>query len=488
MWYEYLPPSILRLTRLLHTSSDDLILGRLGPFPPFPTYYQPPYTRRAHTYVLGITGKGKSKLLEQCVVQDIEAKRGCLLIDPHSDLVSDVLQHSLSKVIISRISRKRIIYFDPTRQDYIIPFNVLNTNQDPYTVALNVVEAFRRTWPESLREAPHFSNVATAALTTLIENQLTLIDMHRLLIDKEWREQLLQRVQNPDVLAFFHERYDRWGREAPLLRESTLNKVAAFTFNPHLRRVLGQKQNHLNLRRIMDEGKVLLVDLGRCDGETRKLLGSLLVTSLEQATASRHNQPPVNRRPFYAYIDEFHDFAANSGSAKTLSHILAESRKLGVHLTLAHQTLSQLDTKLIGALGNVHTKILFGLSRKDAEVFAREAGQVNTTSIKDEPQIGWQYPLYEPLLEQWEGWTTDLQFQRERQAVVTETNGLVTPIWTRSIPQYTASLADVEAFRLASAAYHGIQISARQEEEYQIYPPTSVSPAELVQFTSILQR
>jgi hypothetical protein len=414
-------------------------------------------------------------------VQDIEAHRGCMLLDPHSDLVADVIRHCLSHHIISRVSRKRIIYFDPTQQDYTISFNVLHSKQTPYSTALNVVEAFRRTWPESLKEAPHFSNVATAALITLIENKQTLVDMHRLLTDKDWREQLLHNVHNPDVHSFFHERFDRWGREAPLLRESTLNKVAAFTFNPLLRRVLGQKQNHLDLRQVMDEGKVLLVDLGRCDGETRSLLGSLLVTSLEQAAASRHDLPPEKRRPFYAYIDEFHDFAANAGSVKTLSHVLAESRKLGVHLTLAHQTLSQLDRQLIGALGNVHTKILFGLSRQDAELFAREAGQINPTAVKDDPNVGWQHPLYQPMQEQWEGWTTDLQFQRERQAIVTETNGVVTPIWTRAIPRYTASLAEVDNFRQQSAEYHGVKISETSTRPHQIYPsPASThSPAAL---------
>ena len=250
---------------------EGLTLGRTGPLSIFPRYTVPHKTRTAHMYVIGITGKGKSKLLEYCLYQDIRAGYGCVLIDPHSDLAGDTLKLCLSSGILDSQAAQRVIYFDPTRRNQIIPFNVLATPGRPYEIAQRVVEAFRRTWPDSLKEAPHFSNVATAALITLIENKLTLIDMHRLLTDSEWRDTLLQKVTNSEVVGFFRERYDRWGRDAPVLRESTLNKVAAFTFNPHLRLVLGQPENRLDLRRVMDEGLVLLVDLGRCDGRDPKV-------------------------------------------------------------------------------------------------------------------------------------------------------------------------------------------------------------------------
>src|SRR5258707_870846 len=250
----------------------DLVLGRIGPFKFFPTYSVPEQGRAAHMYVVGITGKGKSKLLEHCIFQDIRAGRGCVLIDPHSDLVADVLRYCLSQNVLTPEDTDRLIYFDATRRDYVLPFNVLAGSEEPYAKAQRVVEAFRRTWPETLSEAPHFSNVATAALMTLAENGLTLVDMHRLLTDQDWRESLLARVTNAEVVSFFHDRFDKWGRDAPYLRESTLNKAAAFTFNPYLRLVLGQHENRLNLREIIDQGKVLLVDLGRCDGETRRLL------------------------------------------------------------------------------------------------------------------------------------------------------------------------------------------------------------------------
>ena len=433
----------------------DLTLGHTGPLPFFPTYRVAERARRAHMYVIGITGKGKSKLLENCLFQDIQAGRGCALIDPHSDLADDTLRYCLSQGILRPADAERVIVFDPTRRDHLIPFNVLAVPGEPYAIAQGVVEAFRRTWPESLREAPHFSNVMLAALMTLVENKLTLVDMHRLLTDHAWREQLLSNVSQPEIVEFFHDRYDRWGRDAPSMRESTLNKVAAFTFNPHLRLALGQAENQLDLRRIMDEGQVLLVDLGRCDGETRRLLGSLLVTGLEQAAASRHDLPMSERKPFYAYIDEFQDFAANPGSAKSLAQILSECRKFGLHLTLAHQSLSQLGERMRGALGNVQTKVIFGISRQDAEWFAREIGQVNTAAVKHAAQTETQHPLFNPLAEQWESWTMSLKLQASRRAFVAAQDGRVATIWTTRIPAYSVAGQAVATFRAASARAHG---------------------------------
>lgn len=410
-------------------------------------------------YVIGVTGKGKSKLLEYCIYQEIRAGRGCILIDPHGDLVRDVIKLCLTSDALNSSELDRCVYFDPTRVDFVIPFNVLNTHGEPYEIAQCVVEAFRRTWPDSLHEAPHFSNVATAALITLAVNGLTLIDMHRLLIDSDWRETLLGNVSNNEVVSFFHERYDRWGREAPLLRESTLNKVAAFAFNPYLRIVLGQRANHLNLRQIMDEAKILLVDLGHCDGETRRLLGSLLVTGLEQAAVSRQDMPSHERLPCYAYIDEFQDFAANPGSVKSLAQILSECRKFGLHLTLAHQNLSQLSERMWGAIGNIQTRVIFGVARQDAEWFAREVGNVDTQAVKHEAQQDGQHPVFAPLAEQWEEWTSQLKRLPARQALVAGFDGSVTRIWTVTIPAYGVTDEDVEAFCRQSLKRHGISYS-----------------------------
>jgi hypothetical protein len=187
--------------------------------------------------------------------------------------------------------RNKLIYVDPARTDYVVPFNVLATETEhPYGIAATILEAFRRTWPECLKEASHFSNVVTAALIVLIANGLTLIDMPRLLTNFDFREHCLKQVDEPQLVEFFHDRYDQWGKEAPLLRESTLNKIGAFSLNPRLKLVPRQKGNHLDFRAIMDERKVLLLDLGRSDGETNRLIGSLVVTGLELAMRRRRNR------------------------------------------------------------------------------------------------------------------------------------------------------------------------------------------------------
>lgn len=462
------------------TRRESLVLGRTGPFFFAPVYRVPAQARSTHMYVIGITGKGKSKLLESCLYQDIRARRGCVLIDPHSDLTEDVLRYCLSQFVLTPNAVRRLIFFDPTRQDFVIPFNVLATEGTPYEVAQRVVEAFRRTWPESLREAPHFSNIATAALMVLVENGLTLIDMHRLLVDADWREALLERTGNSEVVSFFHDRYDRWGREAPALRESTLNKVAAFTFNPYLRLVLGQRDNRLNLRRIMDKGQVLVVDLGRCDGETRRLLGSLLVTGLEQAAVSRQSVPREKRRACYTYIDEFQDFAANPGSVKSLAQILSECRKFGLHLTLAHQNLSQLSPRMLGAIGNIQTRVIFGLARRDAEWFAQEVGRVDTQAVKREAQTEVQHPVFAPLAEQWEEWAVRLKDQPARQAVVAGYDGSVRRIWTVHIPPYRAGEEMVEQLKQNSLRRHGVPyaeaVRAVDERTVQRAPTDPVPP------------
>lgn len=418
---------------------DDLVLGRTGPYWPFPLFRLRAQERTTHMYVVGITGQGKSKLLQHCLFQDILAGRGCGVLDPHTDLAGDLLSSLAAGFFKNPANRARVLYFEPSQSESALPFNVLATSYSPYARAMNLVEAFRRTWPESLREAPRFTNILLAALLTLIANQLTLAQLPRLLTDKPYRENLLDRVEDPEVISVFHDRLDRWGREQPLILESILNKVSAFTLNPILRDILGQKENALDFRRIMDQGQVLIVDLGRCDGETRRLLGSLIVTGLEQAALSRKEEPARNRRPFYFYIDEFQDFCANESSTTTLAHILSESRKFGLHLTLAHQTLGQMPSdRMRSALGNIGTKVVFAVDRTDAEVMAKKLFFVDGEEIKheveNEPQQERTHPVYYSLPEAWEKTTQAIQALRPRDCFVKTPQHGVAKIKTLAVP------------------------------------------------------
>jgi hypothetical protein len=169
-----------------------------------------------------MSGKGKSKLPKWCLYQDIAAGRGCGLIDPHSLLVDDLLRLLITRCVVTDPDiRHRLIDVDPARTDCVIPFNVLATQAEhPYDIAAAALEAFRRTWSECLKETPHFSNVVTTALIVLInafvdQKGLTLMHMLRLLTNTEFRDQCLERVTDASIVEFFHDRYDRWGREAP---------------------------------------------------------------------------------------------------------------------------------------------------------------------------------------------------------------------------------------------------------------------------------
>jgi hypothetical protein len=382
-----------------------LVLGRGGPWRFHPTIHLPQAARSGHLYVVGKTGKGKSKFLQHCLFQDVAAGRGCGVIDPHADLVSDLLWLlDRRRVLEDRAQEQRLVYVNPAERRYIIPFNVLATPGEPYEVAHNVIEAFRRAWPDSLGEAPHFTNVMLHALLLLIKVKLTLVDMPRLLVDADFRDGLLERAGEPELTAFFHQRFDEWGKHAAVMKESTLNKVTALTMNPHLRLMLGQRENRLDFRAIMDGGKVLLADLGHCDEESQRLIGSLITTGIEQAVFSRHDTATSERRPFYLYIDEFQDFSAGTGSVKTLSKILSGARKFGLHLTLAHQNLSQLSERMKGAvIGNVWTKVIFGVSEDDAHEFARFVGlgNLDPEAVKHAALTETQHPVYSPLPEQW---------------------------------------------------------------------------------------
>jgi len=304
---------MLPIPNLYKPKHDQLVLGRWGRNRFFPIFSVSHDVRKFHTYVVGLTGRGKSKLLQNCLVQDIVAGRGCAIIDPHGDLAKDVLRTLISKGHLDTSKNfERILYVSPRRRDYFIPFNVLKKPDDEtetYEIAQRVIAAFQRTWAKTLAEPPRFQQIMRASLAALIENDQTLCHLYQLLTDDGFRTEMLENIKNEKVArdchSFFDNEFERWGRDRPTMIASTTNKVSALTDNPSTFYMLGQKENHLNIRQIMDEGKVLLVDLGECDHETKRLFGTLIVTGFEQAALSRARAPIETRTPFYLYIDEF---------------------------------------------------------------------------------------------------------------------------------------------------------------------------------------
>ena len=435
------------MTALLHK----LTLGEHGPGGLF-KYRLPLEALDTHVYVVGRTRKGKSKFLEHLAHQLIALGQGCAVLDPHSDLADDLLAH-LAPMLEGDLAR-RMVYFDPSRADYLPPFNVLDAPWDTYATAQSVLEAFRRTWPQSLREAPRSSNIILAATMALIENRMTLTEMPRLLTDASYRNALLERVEDPEVIRFFRTRYERWGRDQATIAEAVLNKVGALSLNPILRLILGQRENGLSFREIMDQRKVLMVDLGRVDAETRRLLGSLIVTGLEQAALSRKELPQGARAPFYLVMDEFQDYCVHEGSEQTLSHLLSECRKFGLHMIMAHQNRQQLSPALHGALENAQMRVVFGVGRGTARAMVEEMFQ---PELPEEGSEGKRTPSLE---EQWERFSQRAQGLGQRDILVQlpEQSG-VRHLRTRRVREAGMSAEELEALKRRLARLSGKKVS-----------------------------
>ncbi|HEY59990.1 MAG TPA: ATP-binding protein [Anaerolineae bacterium] len=442
---------------------DGLLLGHISRYNFSPKFYISSRERKFHTYVVGLTGRGKSKFLQNCILQDIIAGRGCAVIDPHGDLAKDVLKSLIARNFFQAENvLDRILYVSPRRRDYIVPFNVLarpDANTETYEVSQRVIGAFMRTWARTLLEPPRFQQIMRSSLATLIENGETLCSLYRLLTDDDFRTAQLQSIRDPkvsiDCNTFFQNEFDKWGRERTTMMSSTTNKVSALTDNPSIFYMLGQKENHINISQIMDEGKFLLVDLGDCDDETKRLFGTLIVTGFEQAALSRARTSSMGRKPYYLYIDEFQDFACHPGAAATFSQMLSQVRKFGLHMILANQSIAQLSPGLQTALGNAQTIIAFRISRDDAEALARVLGEVNTLAVKHDSQTSTQHPVFAPILEQWESYIQHLTRQQVRQATVKTSDDRLAIIWPEKVKDSTCTPEQFEIVISASLKRNG---------------------------------
>ncbi len=442
---------------------DYLLLGRTGKSRYHPKFTISPQVRKFHSYVTGLTGRGKSKFLQNCLVQDIMAGRGCAVVDPHGDLAKDVLRSLVSAGYFSdKAAYDRLMYVAPRRRDYVIPFNVLSrpdSDTETYEIAQRVISAFMRTWARTLLEPPRFQQIMRSSLATLVETGETLCSLYQLLTDNEYRSIQLDRIGDPkvamDCRSFFQNEFEQWGRDRTTMMSSTTNKVSALTDNPSIFYMLGQKENQLNIRQIMDEGKVLLVDLGDCDDETKRLFGTLIVTGFEHAALSRARAPIETRKPYYLYIDEFQDFACNPGAAETFSQMLSQVRKFGLHLILANQSIAQLNERLQTALGNAQTIVAFRISRADGDALARVLGEVNPKAVKHNDGNSNAHPLFSPLYEQWEELVQFLTSQPVRQALVKTADDRLAVVWPEMVKDEGCSPEQLEKVMQTSLKRHG---------------------------------
>jgi hypothetical protein len=322
--------------------------------------------RLGHIYVIGKTGVGKSTLLLNMAISDIQKGKGICIIDPHGDIAETVLHH------IPEERLNDVIYFNPKDLDYPIAFNPLKAVHPNYhhLVASGLISTFKKIWADSW--GPRLEYILRFALLTLLEYpHATLLDIQPLLTDMFFRNRVLSYVTNQHTLNYWKLEFDKY---SPQLRSEAitpiLNKTGVFLTSIPLRNIVGQKTRGFRMEEIMDEGKILIANLskGEIGEETSSILGSILVTSIQLSALYRSIQEEHKRKPFYLYVDEMHSFVSLS-----FADILAEARKYKLSLFLTHQYIEQLHEKIRAAIfGNVGTLISFRIGATDAEHLAKE--------------------------------------------------------------------------------------------------------------------
>jgi hypothetical protein len=329
--------------------------------------------RRRHLYIIGKTGMGKSTLLQNIIAEDIVAGRGLALIDPHGDLAENTLN------FVPKFRKNDIIYFDPAGPN-AMPFNPLMVppGSDKTLVADGVLTAFQKVFGMDESQAPRLLHIFRNCLLSLVEMpSASLIDVQRLLVDEMFRKSVIARVTNPVVRSFWLDEFGKWKpHDRTAFIASLQNKLGAFLTNPKLQHILGDPKAKLDLRKAMDDGKVLIVNLskGRVGENASNLLGTLIVTSLQLAAMSRANIPEPDRRDFSIIIDEFQNFATPS-----IATFLSEARKYRTHLILANQFTRQIpDVILSAVVGNVGSQIYFRVGANDGELIETDAGNCLT--------------------------------------------------------------------------------------------------------------
>ncbi len=323
--------------------------------------------RSRHLYIIGQTGAGKSGLLELFTLSDIFHGQGYAVVDPHGDLAVDNMR------FIPGSRLKDVVYFNPADTAHPVGFNPLEvTNPEQKSnISSEVIGVLKRMFGESW--GPRLEYILRYTILALLDRpSTTMLDISRMLTDKKFRKETLSYCTDSVVLQFWNVEYASWNEKfqseaiAPVL-----NKVGAFTANPTIRNIIGQPKSTFNIRQIMDEGKILIVNLskGLIGEDNAAILGSFLVTKIQLAAMSRSDIPNIaDRRPFYLYVDEFQNFATDS-----FATILSEARKYALNLTVANQYIGQMtDTVRDAVFGNVGSMISFRVSADDAPILSKQ--------------------------------------------------------------------------------------------------------------------
>jgi len=318
--------------------------------------------RRRHMYVVGSTGMGKSEFLKNMAIQDIEEGRGLAFLDPHGDGAQALIN------FIPKDRIKDVIYLDPSDLAFPIAFNVLEKVDYEYRhlIASGLLGVFKKLWGAEAWSGRMEYILNNTILALLEYPDSTLLGINRLMASKEYRKKVVDNLKDPIVKAFWVDEFakysDKFASEATAAIQ---NKVGQFSSNNVIRNIIGQVHTKLDIRKIMDEGKILIVNLskGAIGEDASRLIGALLITKIQLAAMSRVDTPEIDRRDFYLYVDEFQNFATES-----FANILSEARKYHLGLVVAHQYITQMEEEVRDAVfGNVGTIVTFRVGAEDAE-------------------------------------------------------------------------------------------------------------------------
>ena len=325
--------------------------------------------RRQHMYLVGKTGTGKTTVFKNMIVQDMQNGEGVAVLDPHGDLVRELLDF----VPAERVND--VIYFDPSDTGRPIGLNLLELS-DPSQknlLASGLLDAFKKHFAE-ISWGPRLEYLLNNAILTLLEVPgTTLLGITRLLSDKNYQKYIVYKMKDPVLRDFWEKEYAQMMTNPRLHTEAVApiqNKVGRFLSSSTIRNIVGQRTSSLDLDEIMNGGKILLVNLskGKIGEDNANLLGSLLISRINFTAMQRVNIPEEERRDFYLYADEFQNFASGS-----FASILSEARKYRLNLHLTHQYTAQLPESMQDAVfGNIGTMVLFAVGAPDAAILEKE--------------------------------------------------------------------------------------------------------------------
>jgi len=322
--------------------------------------------RRRHVYVVGKTGMGKTVLLENMAIQDIQAGRGVGFVDPHGEAAEKLLDF----IPPNRIND--VIYLNPADLDYPAAFNIMEkvALEHRHLVAGGLMGVFKKIWPDVWSARMEY--ILNNSILALLEYPgSTLLGINRMLADPEYRKKIVERITDPVIKSFWLHEFARYTQRYEIEATAAIqNKIGQFISAPLIRNIIGQTRSSIDMREVMDKEKILILNLskGRIGEDNSRLLGALLITKLQLAAMSRVNIPEEERKDFYLYVDEFQNFATES-----FVNILSEARKYRLALILGHQYIAQMEEEVRDAVfGNVGTIISFRVGADDAEYLEKE--------------------------------------------------------------------------------------------------------------------